>query len=150
MGPVVPEDMVASADLIIRATALEYSQPPSNPNIVTTGTPDSIVHFRIEEVVKGRKSPTDIDLLVYLSTRDDFNELPVPYKFVRRGGRSGSCFANSYRQGAEYLLMLKLRESGYTVDWYALGPTNEQLHGPEDPWLGWVRAQSGSKPAPAK
>lgn len=149
-GPVVPEDIVASADLIVRATALEYSQPPANPKIFTTGLPDSIVHFRIEEIVKGGKSPTFIDLPGYLSTRDDFNELPVPYKFVRPGGRAGSCFANSYRQGAEFLLMLKLREGAYTVNWYALGPTNEQLHGPEDPWLGWTRAQSGAKAAPTK
>jgi len=35
------------------------------------------------------------------------------------------------------------RTSGeiYTVNWYALGPVNEQLRSPNDPWLVWVREQ---------
>jgi hypothetical protein len=142
LGPVVPEDIVATADLIVRATAVGYSRAPARPEIRTTGTPDSVVHFRIEAIVKGRKSPSDIDLPGYLSTADDFNEQTVPYKFVRAGGRAGSCFANTYRQGAEFLLMLKFVEGAYTISWYALGPTNEQLHSAEDPWLKWVRTQT--------
>jgi hypothetical protein len=51
-GPVVPEDMVASADLIVRATVDYGRMPPAFGR--TSGTPDSIVRFRIEEVVKGR------------------------------------------------------------------------------------------------
>ena len=30
------------------------------------------------------------------------------------------------------------RDGAYTVNWYALGPVNEQLRGPGDPWLQWV------------
>jgi hypothetical protein len=95
--------------------------------------------------VKGRHVPTDLDLAGYLGGPDDFNELPVPYHFVRRGGRSGSCFANTYRQGGDYLLVLKLVDNAYTTDWYALGPTNEQLHSAADPWLQWVRRQVGPR-----
>jgi hypothetical protein len=29
----------------------------------------------------------------------------------------------------------------YTVNWYALGPVNEQLRSAEDPWLLWVREE---------
>ena len=86
--------------------------------------------------------PSVIVLPGYLVDRNDFNELKVPYTFVRRGGRSGSCFANTYRQNAEFLLMLKRRDDGsYTVNWYALGPVNEQLRGKDDSWLLWVREQ---------
>jgi hypothetical protein len=144
IGPVVPEEMVASADLIVRAIAVDYTQPPVG-SIRTTGEPESVVHFRIEEIMKGRHAPTDLDLRGYLGSSDDFNELPVPYHFVRRGGRSGSCFANTYRQGGSYLLILKVAGNAYTVDWYALGPTNEQLHSIDDPWLQWVRSQVGPR-----
>ncbi len=144
IGPVVPEDMVVSADLIVRATAVDYGQIPTALGR-TSGTPDSIIRFRIEEVVKGRHAPPDLELRGYLGSSDDFNELPVPYHFVRRGGRGGTCFANTYRQGGRYLLVLKMVAGAYTVDWYALGPTNEQLHSIDDPWLKWVRSQVGPR-----
>jgi hypothetical protein len=143
IGPVVPESMVARADLIVRARAIDYSQPPASFGR-TSGRPDSIVHFRIEQVVKGPYVPADLDLPGYLGGPNDFNELPVPYHFVRRGARDG-CFANTYRQGANYLLVLKLVGNAYTTDWYALGPTNEQLHSADDPWLQWVRRQVGPR-----
>lgn len=144
IGPVVPEEMVASADLIVRATAVDYGRLPATL-YRTTGAPDSIVRFRIEEVVKGRYEPADLDLPGYLGSSDDFNDLPVPYHFVRRGGRAGSCYANTYREGGRYLLLLKQVAGAYTVDWYALGPTNEQLHSVDDPWLRWVRSQAGER-----
>ena len=141
VGPVVPEEMVAQANLIVRATAVEYAQLPSKPTIRTTGEPDSQVRFRVDSLVKGRKTPTELQLPGYLADADDYNENPIPYHFVRRGGRAGSCFANTYKTGGEYLLVLKLHAGVYTVNWYALGPTNEQLHGPNDPWLAWVQQQ---------
>jgi len=143
-GPVVPEEMVRTADLIVRANAVDYSQPPSSLGR-TSGRPESVVHFRIEEVVKGPHVPADFYLPGYLDGENDFNELPVPYHFVRPGGTRGSCFANSYRQGGDYLLVLKLVGNAYTADWYALGPTNEQLHSDDDPWLQWVRSQVGPR-----
>src|SRR5438105_3985913 len=112
IGPVVPEAMVASADLIVRATAVDYSKMPSSVGR-TSGSPESTVRFRIEEVVKGRPAFADLDLPAYLGGLDDFNELPVPYHFVRRGGRTGSCFANTYIQGGRYLLVLKLVKNAY-------------------------------------
>ncbi len=134
-----------TADLIVRATALKYVTTPK-PDTRTTGVPESTVEFRIEETIWGVDVPATIVLHGYLADRDDFNEVPLPYRFVRPGGRAGSCFANSYKTGAQFLLFLKrgtnsyVSTSGYTTNISALGPTNEQLRGPDDPWLQWVKA----------
>ncbi|MFL6546981.1 MAG: hypothetical protein ACJ8LM_17595, partial [Candidatus Udaeobacter sp.] len=46
------------------------------------------------------------------------NDQQAPYTFVRPSGRAGSCFAGSYREGAEYLLFLKKNNGGeLTVYW---------------------------------
>ncbi len=140
LTPVDPVEMVARADVIVRARAEFYVIPPS-PGTKTFGEPESIVQFRVEELICSYPLDT-IVIPGYLEDADDFNELPSPYHLLRRGGRGGSCVANTYRPGAEYLLVLKQRGAWLTpYHWYALGPTNEQLHSPEDPWLLWVRAQ---------
>jgi len=125
MSPVVPEDLVAQADLIVRATAISEA--------------NRTIRFRVDEVVKGRHAPTEIELPGSFVANDDFNDRPVPYDFVRTEGRWGSCYASTYRKDAMYLLALKLRDGAYTVNWYALGPVNEQLRSARDPWLLWVR-----------
>jgi hypothetical protein len=140
--PVSPDEVVRTADAIVRAAADGYAVPPHDGTIWTTGEPLSRVRFTTIEVVKGTDVPSAINLPGYLVDRDDFNEGKVPYMFVRGEGRLGSCFANSYRAGAEFLLMLKQRDGAYTVNWYALGPVNEQLRSAEDPWLVWVREQT--------
>lgn len=134
-----------SADLIVRATAVRYVVSP-HPDTRTTGVPESTIEFKTEEQIWGVNVPDTIVLNGYLTDRDDFNDVPLPYRFVRPEGRSGSCFANSYKKGAQFLLFLKRSNflpetnTGFTIDISALGPTNEQLHGPEDPWIGWVKA----------
>ena len=105
-GPVSPEEVVRGADAIVTATAVEYARPPKDPTIWTTGSPDSEVRFLVMEVLKGQVVPSVIGLPGYLVENDDLNELNAPYAFVRPGGRSGSCFANSYRHNGEFLLML--------------------------------------------
>lgn len=140
--PVSPEDVVRGADAIVRVRAVQYVRPPQDPAVWTTGEPDSQVEFRTIEILKGAPVPSTVVLPGYLVDRDDFNELKAPYTFVRPGGRAGSCYANSYRRNAEFLLMLKQRsDRSYTVNWYALGPVNEQLRNDGDPWLLWVRNQ---------
>ena len=66
----------------------------------------------------------------------------VPYGHVRPSGGAG-CFAYQYRLGAEYLFLLNRVEriDGLTPYWIALGPTNEQINGADDPWVRWVREQ---------
>jgi hypothetical protein len=71
---------------------------------------------------------------------DDFNDQPPPYTFVRPAGRHGGCYASEYQTGAQFLLILKFHGDGsLTPYWEGLAPTNEQLHGPDDPWLKVVR-----------
>jgi hypothetical protein len=149
--PPDPVVMVRQADLILRVTAVEYSgQGPGTT--WTTGVPVSDVRFAVEEIVKGIYEKPTIILPGYLSERDDWHDQTPPYTFVRPGGRSGSCFANTYRKGGQFLLVLKKLNSvslglagrpadGYTVNWYALGPVNEQLRSANDPWVQWVREQ---------
>jgi hypothetical protein len=135
-------DLVRNADVVIRAKAVEDAMPPSDPDIWINGVPDSKVRFKELEVIRGQ----DVSGLVlpgYLVQRDDFNDQQLPYTFVRPGGRGGSCFANSYRQGAEFLLFLKKTKTGeLTVNWAPLAPVNEELRPSEDRWLTWVREQA--------
>ncbi len=140
IGEISPQNLAKSATLIVRATAIKYDRPHTE-EYWTTGEPESTVEFHVEEVLKGQDVPDKIILSGYLSEKDDFNDVPVPYNFVRPGGRSGSCFANTYKRGAQFLLFLgKKREGeGYTPNIDALAPVNEQLHSADDPWVIWVR-----------
>jgi hypothetical protein len=134
-------DLVSSADAVVRAKAVGYAKRPA-ANIWTTGVPDSRVWFKVMEVIRGLHV-SEVVLPGYLVQQDDFNDRQPPYTFVRPSGRTGSCFANSYRDGAEYLLFLKKRNTGeLTVNWAALAPVNEQLHSSDDAWLVWVRRKA--------
>ncbi|HLK67626.1 MAG TPA: hypothetical protein VKU19_29520 [Bryobacteraceae bacterium] len=144
-------DIVRDAAAIVRATAVEYAVPPGDPSIVTTGVPDSRIRFQVVETIRGT-AIASVTLPGYLVEQDDFNDRQPPYTFVRPNGRRGSCYANSYRRGAQFLLFLQKDKSGdFTVNWSALSPVNEQLHSPDDPWLLWVREQARKiEKAPAK
>jgi hypothetical protein len=104
------------------------------------------VRFTILELLKGRLSSSTIEFNGALTDRDDRNDRPVPYDFIRPGGRRGNCFALTYRVGAEYLLLLRRSEhpsyaqpSELTPYWAPLSPTNEQLFDrASDAWLVWV------------
>jgi hypothetical protein len=97
------------------------------------------VEFKILEVLKGDGISGSLILNGYLSDKDDFNDHPVPYGFVRPGGRLGSCYANTYKQGSEFLLFLRKTADGFTVNIDALAPVNEQLHSSEDPWVYYIK-----------
>jgi hypothetical protein len=141
-GAISNVGMVKSADSIVRAIAVEYASPPSVPRFSTTGTPDSRIHFKVVEHLRGTVV-SDVVLPGHLVEVDDFNDQQSPYHFVRPNGRRGSCFADAYRSGGQFLLFLKRTGSGeLTVNWYALAPVNEQLHSDVDPWLLWVREQT--------
>lgn len=128
------KEIVRRADAIVRATALEYAGPPN--------IPDSRIKFKIVESIRGRVIG-DLLLPGHLVTTNDFNDRQPPYSFVRPNGRRGSCYADSYKAGGEFLLFLKRISGGeYTVKWFALGPVNEQLHSVTDKWLIWVREQA--------
>jgi hypothetical protein len=139
--PPSPTAMVSRAEIIVRATADEYVKAPVGDLRHLNEPSDSEIEFSIKEILKGETVPSTIILNGYLTARDDFNDRPVPYDFVRPGGRGGSCSAYEYTQGAEFLLFLKKVDGRLTIRWYALAPTNEQLHSVDDPWIGWVKAQ---------
>ena len=105
------------------------------------GVPDSIVQFKIEEVLKGQASTDLLELPGHLVDIDDFNDHEAPYGFVRPGGRSGNCYANNYRRGAQFLLFHRWSDAGYTPKWDPLAPVNEQLHSKNDAWIQYVKAR---------
>jgi hypothetical protein len=131
--------MVENAEVIVRAEAAEYVEEPKGDVRALHEPSNSTINFKVKETLKGDSVPSEIILNGYLSDADDFNETKVPYNFVRPGGRGGSCSAYEYKKGAEFLLFLKKVGEKYTVRWYALAPTNEQLHSSNDEWMTWVR-----------
>jgi hypothetical protein len=136
--PLSPAQLSTNADVIVRVIPVSYAKAPEEI-YRTTGLPNSTVEFRVEEVLKGENVPITLVINGYLSDKDDFNDRPVPYDFIRPGGRHGSCIANSYKKGAEFLLFLKKNEEKLNPYWAALTPVNEQLRSSDDPWLKWVR-----------
>jgi hypothetical protein len=133
--------MVSRAEMIVRAAAVDYVKAPVGDLRQLNEPGDATVEFKVKEILKGEDVPSTIILNGYLTGRDDFNDRPVPYDFVRPGGRGGSCSAYEYAQGAEFLLFLKKLDGKLTIRWYALAPTNEQLHSADDLWVVWVKQQ---------
>ena len=148
-------DMVARAELIVRATAVAYAVAPIDPRIRTNGPTESRVRFVVQEVIKGTEPPKEIVLEGFLETRDEWNRQPPPYESARASA-DAACFSNMYREGGQFLLVL-VRAAGvrpsplvaadttYTVNWLALAPVNEQLRSADDPWLAWVREQTKAR-----
>jgi len=133
-GPTIrAEELVRGTPVIVRATAVRQVSRP--------GEQRSRMVFRVVEVLKGEEVADSIDFAGYVHDADDYNAGPVPYAHRRNGNIGGSCHAYSYKPGAEYLLFLGRFRWGLTPYHSIFSPTNEQLRGPEDPWLKWVRAR---------
>jgi len=133
---------IDNATLVVRARAL-------SPESSAARGARSQVRFQVEEVLKSNATPmpTAISLDGRTAERDDFNKRPVPYDYVRPSGLMGSCFADEYRPGADYLLLLVESKPGvFSTHWAPLLPVNEPLHGTDDPWLAWVRARVAGRP----
>jgi hypothetical protein len=127
------EAMVDSASRIVRVRAMS-----ADP---LAGT----VTFQPLEWVRGGDGLGALTLAGRAVDRDDMNAGPVPYQMVRSAGQRGDCFAQEYRIGAQYLLLLADRAGANPIQWWPLGPVNEQLLRERDPWLIWVR-QRAAKP----
>jgi hypothetical protein len=129
-GPLItPAELVRGTPAIVRASALR-------PGPVSAGDRPTML-FRVTEVLKGQDMPDSLIILGHPDERDQYNPGPVPYARGRDG--RGSCHAYNYRIGAEYLLFLHPVPAGWTPYHSIFSPTNEQLRGPDDPWLLWVR-----------
>jgi len=134
-----PATLVDGAEVIVRAEAQQYVDEPPRSDLRYLNEPtDATISFKVGETLKGTSVPKEIILNGYLTDTDDFNEGEIPYDFVGRSG-GGSCSAYEYKQGAEFLLFLRKINGKYTVRWYPLAPTNEQLRSVDDKWLNWVR-----------
>lgn len=139
IGPISLDEICLKADAIVRATAVEYVKAPEG-NIRELNVPSKVfIRFNVNEVVKGQDLSQGLVINGYLTDFDDFNDRPVPYDFVRPGGRGGNCTAYEYKRGAEFLLFLKRSEDQLSPYWDALAPTNEQLRSKTDPWIIWVK-----------
>jgi hypothetical protein len=152
LSPISREQMFFEADAIVRATAVRYFLAPK-PNSYPLPMPDSTIEFKVAEVLSGKDIPRTLVINGYLSDKDDFNDHPVPYEFVRPLGRAGMCYASEYKKGAEFLLFLRKEASGWAPYWNALAPTNEQLRSVRDPWLIWARdyiRSSETHPSPER
>jgi hypothetical protein len=136
--------MIRSADAIVvavaqrAATATELSHAAGADG----GAARDGVVFILAQVVRGKSVSDTLVVEGALTERDDFNTYGAPYPAVRPSGERGSCFAEEYRRGAEFLLVLHRDGEGrLTPYWWPLLPSNEQLHTPRDLWLAWVRSQ---------
>ena len=144
-----PATWLRDSEAIVRVRALEElgSRRQGSPLQLrdmarATGRDfDTKIRFQVLEVLKGNQGGRFLEFDGMFTDRDDPNDGPVPYTFVRNQGRGGNCFAHTYRQGLEYLLILGLRSGALTPYWQALAATNEQLSGDKDQWLAWVRAE---------
>lgn len=158
IGPLPSADsLVRDAEVIVRVRAEGLSSTLG----VAGSLADSRTQFRfaILELLKGRLPSATIEFNGSLMDGDDRNDRPVPYDFVRPGGRHGNCFALTYRAGAEYLLLLRRAQhpsyaqaNELTPYWAPLSPTNEQLFGgANDAWFVWVSQElrKGRKQAKA-
>jgi hypothetical protein len=133
-----PGELISSAEIIVRVRADGLSAKPATRD---DAFEKSQVDFVVLETLKGTLNSDRITFKGHLEQHDDPNGGPVPYAGVRPRGLKGNCFALGYRQGAEYLLLLRLAYGTLTPYWSALAPVNEQLAGPDDPWIQWVRSQ---------
>lgn len=147
MGLPPAKTLIGYAEVIVRARAEALSSTPGRPGVMAESPTQ--VRFAVLEILKGALPAATIEFNGSLGNRDDRNDRPVPYEFIRPGGRSGNCFALEYRQGAEYLLLLRrtrhpsnAQPDDLTPYWSALSPTNEQLFGgARDAWFVWVSQQ---------
>jgi hypothetical protein len=139
--PVSVVEMLAQADAIVRAKAVAVADDAKSAGPVEHS---GGVRFDVLEVLKGDRQLSTLALPGRFVDRDDFNDHAAPYRSVRPSGRTGSCNSDEYRLRAEYLLVMQRTPDsiGWTTKWYALGPVNEQLTGPDDAWLRWVRANA--------
>lgn len=137
--PLLPSVLITRADVIVRATALQYVKTPREEMVELDFSSNGNIQFKVEEVLKGEGIPATVTIEGLLSVVDDFNDHPVPYDMVRPGGRHGSCEVYIYKKGAEFLLFLRKEEGKLTPYWASMSPTNEQLRSPDDAWLKWVK-----------
>lgn len=135
------KEVVRTADVIVRVVAVRHRTGAAADSLgLEHGDFIGWLDFQVVEVLKGKNVPAMLYIRGYLMESDDFNSGPLPYRFMRSNAYGGGCYAYGHRRGGEFLLLLR-NVSGRLTPYYASAPTNEQVRGADDPWLGWVRAR---------
>lgn len=139
-------EFVDRAAVIVRAEAI-------GADSVAFSRGDSVrwfsgVRLAVREVIRDSVPGGQLVLPGRIVDDDDFNRRPVPYQIVRSSGQRGDCYASEYKLGAQYLLLLARNSRGLTVQWVPLAPVNEQIIGPEDAWVRWVRERANRVSSP--
>ena len=99
--------------------------------------PYTNIEAAVVSTLKGTYTNATFTVMGYTTQYKGPNDRPVPYDFVRPGGRYGDCFAMDYKKDGTFLLMI---QKG-TPYWAALAPVNEEVSGTDDPWFIWVKAR---------
>ncbi len=136
LGHLVRLSSIAGADPYVKHA---YSRPWAAIRHILGRDRDDyrLVEFETRELVKGSTVSARLHA-VALPSSCCFGRISkaVPYTTPRRSAQLG-CFAFDYRIGAEYLFIL---QGG--VLYHRIGaPLNEEVRGPDDPWLNWVKKQ---------
>jgi len=136
--------IVRNAEVVVRAVAVGSA----TGRALKPWDGDTLA-FAVREVLKGSGVPDTLRFYGVVADWDDFQDGPVPYFSHRFRYAAGSCINAFYKLGAEYLLLLGRRPEipGLSPYWQILAPTNEQLRGPDDPWLRWVKQRLAAPPA---
>jgi len=125
-------EITRKADSIVIGKVIDYKKgDDSEPGQVT---------FDIVEVVKGAVKKRFITVDGQIESYEGRNQVQrlyggPPYNWVRDGGTHGNCHAYDYKMDGQFLLFLK----DQTPYWAALAATNEEVSGPMDPWVVWVK-----------
>ena len=124
--------VIRESETVVRAQVVASESPGrTDPGRIT---------LRVLEVLKGSYDRPFVTVPGQIRDyRSDPGRRP-PYEQIDCVGRApgcAGCFAQSYKDGAQYLLLLK----GGTPYWAPLSPTNEEVSGPHDPWVVWVKRQ---------
>ena len=128
-GVVTPGEIVARADLIVLVKA------PNEKIRSDFGKNYSEIKMSVLEVLKGSYSKKVIGVKGFTDRYEGPNLSEVPYNQVRPGGLHGNCYAFDYKKNGQFLLIMKEGR----VHWLPLAATNEEVSGPNDPWLVWVK-----------
>ena len=134
------DQVIRESETVVRARVVA-----SDPRMRTD--PGRIT-LRVLEVLKGSYDRLFVTVTGQIRDYPSDPARRPPYDQIDCVGRvpgCGSCFAQSYKDGAQYLLLLK----GGTPYWAPLSPTNEEVFGTDDPWVAWVRRRlAGRAPSP--
>ena len=135
--PPIPKGATSSLPALPPSPFQPVPSPPPPP--YPDPSRSDRIRFEVKETLKG-EPVTDLLFVGRVSARDDFNDTPETVNEIRPDGRGGSCYAESYRLGATYLLLLKqIPGTGLAPYWTPLSRLNDQIRPAGDRWLEWVR-----------